>query len=1200
MKPNFRTHYIGIMLVFCLLCGCFSFGSEKTEHVSALPELPDNTVHTLEIIDEPPGDPAKALALNHQTADTGVHSLIRNSEKNPKKAYTVMIYMAGSDLESRNSAATQELLEMAAQKVNYKKTNVLVCTGGTKHWHIGIPSDCNTVIDLSGGVTNFVSRTETSSNMGAAGTLADFVNYAAEQYPADRYALIFWDHGGGPLWGCCGDELFQNDSLTLPEMKKAMDQTIFAQKHLDFVGFDACLMGNLETAAVWKDYADYMIASEEMETGSGWDYSFLPMLKKYMCHKRLFRKITDSYRKSYEKNTEYHPDYTLGIYDLSETDALLDSMNALAAEMNASLKEGGYPAIQKALTDVRYLGTGDDYLKSSETYGLIDIRSFLECLQTMFPKQTAAVNKRLKKMITAETASSESYGGMSVFCPTAGMEETYDSACLEETMLPDDYAEMIRNYNAVHQSAQAALWSFQPVQKTAEGYVLELTEEQAASLSYVIVDIYDFPDDSHAAHVFSDLNCRMDGNRIYVPLDPEVMTLQSDSFNETVIPAMRTKSGNKEKKYTTYTTEMTTDNGIHILQALMDKYRQKIAINVRRKENGEGEIESIREVSDIYAADGKNEADLLHRNRLVFNILGSVSVERIPGKDCFRLGDTHGGFTRYLTVGEELRAAFRPVSELDERYAFRLRAVDIYNNVHFTDLYLLTEPEYETIDGIQYVLKNDEYLVSGAEDNVVRAVIPDEINGIPVTGICAGAFIQNTALQEIILPDTITSIDDNAFLFSSVSSVRFGKGLKTIGYNAFYGCEGLTEIDLPDTVERLERQAFGMCGLREVRLPANLQYMSGSAFNYNDIDHAELSENNPYYKVQDGAVYTKDGKELVSWLSTEPQCTVPEGTVKIGYSAFAGSRVQKVKLPESLREIADRAFFECLYIEEINFPNSLERIGDYAFDEPSNAAKFQAVGQIKPIPGMLSIGKNVSEIGSYAFDGLLASGFTVDPENPYYASANGFITDKCGKTLLTAPVGLFLSRSLVNIPDGITTIPAEVFRSYNQLRQFVLPASVYRFGRQSFADSFGNQYAVFHCAENSPAEQYAKLYDIAYDHNTELSDLPESYGYALTLVTERQASSVPYYGSYSRQRVVDDLVLYDGCEKDAAEYAADHAGIDYKQNALNAAQYLADSEYDSYTREEIRLRLIENFDFTEEEAAYAAEHIVLPEVLGDD
>ena len=65
MKPNFRTHYIGIMLVFCLLCGCFSFGSEKTEHVSALPELPDNAVHTLEIIDEPPEEPAKALALNH-------------------------------------------------------------------------------------------------------------------------------------------------------------------------------------------------------------------------------------------------------------------------------------------------------------------------------------------------------------------------------------------------------------------------------------------------------------------------------------------------------------------------------------------------------------------------------------------------------------------------------------------------------------------------------------------------------------------------------------------------------------------------------------------------------------------------------------------------------------------------------------------------------------------------------------------------------------------------------------------------------------------------------------------------------------------------------------------------------------------------------------------------------------------------------
>lgn len=76
------------------------------------------------------------------------------------------------------------------------------------------------------------------------------------------------------MWGICFDETADNDSLTIHEVNDALYavQQKDPDFHLDIIGFDACLMATYEMAVHLPSYADYMVASEELEPSLGWSY----------------------------------------------------------------------------------------------------------------------------------------------------------------------------------------------------------------------------------------------------------------------------------------------------------------------------------------------------------------------------------------------------------------------------------------------------------------------------------------------------------------------------------------------------------------------------------------------------------------------------------------------------------------------------------------------------------------------------------------------------------------------------------------------------------------------------------------------------------------------------------------------------------------------------------------------------------------
>jgi hypothetical protein len=110
-------------------------------------------------------------------------------------------------------------------------------------------------------------------NTGDAQTLADFITWGVRSYPAERYALVIWDHGSA--WaGVAGDTTSAGDTLSMPELEQALNT---AQLQLDgtrlaLIGFDACLMAQVDVLLSVAPYGDTAVASAELIPNDGWDW----------------------------------------------------------------------------------------------------------------------------------------------------------------------------------------------------------------------------------------------------------------------------------------------------------------------------------------------------------------------------------------------------------------------------------------------------------------------------------------------------------------------------------------------------------------------------------------------------------------------------------------------------------------------------------------------------------------------------------------------------------------------------------------------------------------------------------------------------------------------------------------------------------------------------------------------------------------
>ena len=283
---------------------------------------------------------------------------------------TVMVYMIGSDLETEAGCASSDIVEMAEAEFG-ACLNVLVQTGGSTEWAIEeISGEGCQRYEVRGGELLLQEDLGPMSMMRAQ-AIGDFIRWGAQNYPANRYAIVFWDHGGGTMLGFGSDELDPDGQLTLGDMREGLR---LGGVHMDFVGFDACLMGTLETALAISPYADYLIASEETEPGCGWAYTgWLELLGREpeADTVRVGRMIVDDYLTGC---SEYGSEgVTMALIDLSGIDALYQAVRPCMLQAEDGMQGDRREQIVIARSRARTYGEGE--------YEQVDLEDFIRRAQ---------------------------------------------------------------------------------------------------------------------------------------------------------------------------------------------------------------------------------------------------------------------------------------------------------------------------------------------------------------------------------------------------------------------------------------------------------------------------------------------------------------------------------------------------------------------------------------------------------------------------------------------------------------------------------------------------------------------------------------------------------------------------------------------------------------------------------------------------
>ncbi len=170
------------------------------------------------------------------------------------------------------------------------------------------------------------------------------------------------------------------------------------------------------------------------------------------------------------------------------------------------------------------------------------------------------------------------------------------------------------------------------------------------------------------------------------------------------------------------------------------------------------------------------------------------------------------------------------------------------------------------------------------------------------TRLIDAAFSVQQYLESVSLPDSITSIGEDAFYgCKQLRSLEIPASVTAIGPYAFAECWSLQEITIPEGVTELpDRMLSGAVELRTVRLPATLTRIGEGAFH---------------------------GCDSLTGI------VVPNGVTEIGYMAFYRCySMTSVVLPESLESIGIRAFDGCSRLSRLVIPASVTMIGNQAFD----------------------------------------------------------------------------------------------------------------------------------------------------------------------------------------------------------------------------------------------------------------------------
>ncbi|MBK9178063.1 MAG: hypothetical protein IPM45_00585 [Acidimicrobiales bacterium] len=255
-------------------------------------------------------------------------------------------------------------------------------------------------------------------DMGDPATLADFIEYGVTNYPAEHYALVLWDHGAG--WPGVGPDESSGDVLDLADLDQALADGLqrAGLASFDLLGFDACLMATYEVAATAQPYASYLLASQELEPGHGWDYASLQVLADDPSADAvtLGTALADGFLAQGVAEGQ-DAEITLSLVDLSQVPALDEAVGGLSVDAAGDIATVA-PALGAVRT--RTLGFGANPDPTLDSY-LTDLGGLAKGLEESGGGSTGAaeVLAALEDAVVYSVAgpATQAATGLSVYFP---------------------------------------------------------------------------------------------------------------------------------------------------------------------------------------------------------------------------------------------------------------------------------------------------------------------------------------------------------------------------------------------------------------------------------------------------------------------------------------------------------------------------------------------------------------------------------------------------------------------------------------------------------------------------------------------------------------------------------------------------------------------------------------------------------------
>ena len=296
-----------------------------------------------------------------------------------KDDHTVLIYMCGADLESKNQLASGDIREILKVSGQPDDVNIVIETGGASSWAstYGISSTYLERYHVEN--KSLVRDTQlTYASMGLTSTLQSFIEYGLNNFPAERTGLVFWNHGGG-MRGVCYDEKKNDDVLKNSEIRSAVSGALsncgMSGQKLEWVGYDACLMAVQDIAITNAQYFNYMIASEESEAGYGWDYdNWVDDLYAKKPTTTILKAIVDSFISDNGGSSSTSGDQTLSYMNLAYAEAYKTAWENLASQLNNVVTTNNKSSFNSAITsNVKHYADSDyDYFCTFDAWDFVD------------------------------------------------------------------------------------------------------------------------------------------------------------------------------------------------------------------------------------------------------------------------------------------------------------------------------------------------------------------------------------------------------------------------------------------------------------------------------------------------------------------------------------------------------------------------------------------------------------------------------------------------------------------------------------------------------------------------------------------------------------------------------------------------------------------------------------------------------------